>query len=272
MKDEQDAENNSLIFGLSFITNCFFNVCFYGLLTPSVFYYITPAYCSFIIFDWIRFRQKDKFESQKKVIRLRKSVNDLKSGESTSGLENNTRAKKTLSKLNVKIDQHYVNEIPWTIFITFLYMLLLGSFPLSMLGYFGLAKKFSKYLSYQSPLLKSNLRPSLFFVVFDKMFYWIDKLCNMIFKHTIREIIQSLIHNIRDIFRSTLNTLANDKLLMGILILYFVVVIIVLYYFRVEKYVNRVQSKAWDRTKIIHKELAGQSFRISNPAYKIQKV
>ena len=35
MQEEQEKENDALVFGLSFMTNCFFNVCFYCLLYTS---------------------------------------------------------------------------------------------------------------------------------------------------------------------------------------------------------------------------------------------
>lgn len=249
LEEKQESENNSIIFGLSFFTNCWFNVCFYGLLTPSVFYYILPAYISFVTFDAARFRLKDRQALQRK-------RGELEAKEKAAGLKSGA-------------NQSEVQEVPWTIYINFLYMLLLGCFPLTLIGYFGLAKKFNKLMEVHNILLKSNAKQSFFFHMYDKLFHLLDRFSKFVFNESAITVFETFLHNVRDICKTTLKTLSNDRMLLYALLVYVVVLILVSVFFKIERYVNRIQSRVWKNTKHLATELKGESFRNANPAYRL---
>lgn len=249
--EKQESENNALIFGLSFFTNCWFNVCFYGLLTPSVFFYILPAYASLVLFDAARFRLKDKQELERK-------HKELKQKQTAAGLKN-------------EASQHQVQEVPWTIFVNFLYMLLVGCFPLTLLGYFGLAKKFNKLMIVQPILLKSSGRPSFFFHMYDTFFHTLERFSKFVFNDNAITVFETFLHNVRDIFKTTLKTLASDRLLLGALVCYVLILLLISVFFRIERYINRVQSRIWKNTKHLAVEFTGESFRNANPAYQLKR-
>ena len=148
-------------------------------------------------------------------------------------------------------------------------MLLLGGFPLSLLGYFGFAKNFSKFITIQQPLLKSAQSESLFFKIYDSSFQIIDKISTFIFNESAIMMVETFTKDLKNLIKMTLKTIFEDKNLLIGLIAYFAILIIVLMFFRIERYINRIQSRIWNRTKVLNSDISGNSFRDSNPAYKI---
>ena len=213
MQVEQEKENDALVFGLSFMTNCFFNVCFYGLLTPSVFFYILPAYISFISFDWLKFKMKDESVIKKMKNVVKTSFENIQSISLTRSRKFSA-SKKPRKGIQATIKQYSVQEIPWTIYVNFLYMLLLGGFPLSLLGYFGLARRLAKFITVQPVLLMSAKSQSTFFSVYDTYFKIIDQISKWIFNESAIMMVETFTKNLKDLLKSTLITIFEDKYLL----------------------------------------------------------
>lgn len=271
MQTAQEKENDALIFGLGFMTNCFFNVCFYGLFTPSVFLYLMPAFCMFVAFDFAKFKLKKESVMRGLKESIRKSFKNVQAISLSRSKRFSTSTKQKASGIQAQIKQHAVQEVPWTIFISFLYMLLLGGFPLTTLGYFGMAKRFSKFLVIQQPLLKSARQQSLFFRMYDSTFKLVDKFCQLVFNESAIVFVESFTRGFREVVKETLQTLKGDSKLILVSLLYVAILVIVLMFFRVERYINRIQSRIWKSTKTLDREISGESFRQTNPAYKIIK-
>ena len=269
LQEAQEKENDALIFGLSFMTNCFFNVCFYGLLTPSVFFYILPAYCSFIAFDWLKFKLENKMILSKINQTIRKSFKTIQKISLNRSKQFSSSKKPAKKGIQANIKTHSVQEIPWTIYVNFLYMLLLGGFPLSLLGYFGLAKRLSKFLVIHRPLLKSVQSQSMFFHIYDWSFGLVDKLCILIFNESAIMMVETFTKSLKDMIKTTLRTLIEDRYLLLGFVLYLAILVLIIVYFRIERYINRVQSRIWKNTKVLEENIGGDSFRKTNPAYKM---
>jgi hypothetical protein len=274
MQMEQEKENDALVFGLSFMTNCFFNVCFYGLLTPSVFLYIMPAYICFIAFDYAKFKMKDQSLMDKMNQSIKESFSNIQKISLNRSRQFSSSKKTNVRTIQAKVKQHSTQEIPWTIYVNFLYMLLLGGFPLSLLGYFGLAKRFSTFLTIQQPLLKSTTPGGsgfqyMFFNLYDQYFKIIDRVSLWIFNESAIIMVETFTKNIKEMLKTTLQTLLKDKYLLLGLFMYLLILILIIIFFRIERYINRVQSRIWRNTKVLETQISGESFRDTNPAYKI---
>ena len=268
LQEEQEKENDALIFGLSFMTNCFFNVCYYGLLTPSVFFYILPSYIAFIGFDWVKFRMQDHVLMQKLKDSIKRSFKTIKSITVTRSRAFSSSKKAGTKVIKAQIKQHSVQEVPWTIYVNFVYMLLLGGFPLTLLGYYGLAKRFSKFMTV--PLLKSAIqKKSLFFVAYDTMFLYIDKVSLLVFHENAIVMVETFTKSLKEMVSETIHVLFDDKHLFVVFVLYLIVLVLVLNFFRIERYINRIQSRIWKRKKVLETDIVGEGFRDSNPAYKL---
>jgi hypothetical protein len=274
MQIEQETENDAIVFGLSFMTNCFFNVCFYGLLTPSVFLYLMPAYICFIGFDYLKFKMKDQSLLDKMNDSIRNSFKNIQKINLNRSRRFSSNKKENVKRIQAKIKQHNTQEIPWTIYINFLYMLLLGGFPLSLLGYFGLAKRFTSFLTIAKPLLKSSSPTSntfhdTFFGVYDQFFQIIDRVSLLVFNESAIMMVETFTKNIKEMVKTTLQTLISDKWLIICLMVFLLILALIINFYRNERYINRIQSKIWNNTKVLEIEISGESFKNTNPAYKL---
>jgi len=274
MQIEQETENDAIVFGLSFMTNCFFNVCFYGLLTPSVFLYLMPAYICFIGFDYLKFKMKDQSLLDKMNESIRNSFKNIQKINLNRSKRFSSNKKENVKRIQAKIKQHNTQEIPWTIYINFLYMLLLGGFPLSLLGYFGLAKRFTSFLTISQPLLKSASPTSTsfhdtFFGVYDQFFQIIDRVSLLVFNESAIMMVETFTKNIKEMVKTTLQTLLSDKWLILCLMIFLLILALIINFYRNERYINRIQSKIWNKTKVLEIEISGESFKNTNPAYKL---
>ena len=265
----QENENSSLIFSLSFTTNCIISVSFYGLLIPSVVYYIFPAMISSFALDYYRFSQLPKQNLKKLIQNIRENYSDTieeitprKSKKVLNASKNNLTKKMFMLKRNKYCR---VQKVPTTIFVNFLNVLTIMTLPSCLLGYFGMT------IEFQSFLVPTKATPSMnafFSKVYSFAFYSFRSVVNL-FNKTPQEnlFVFVVLRTIKDLVVNTLKSIQENlrlQILVGCYLVY-------LFFYRIwyspEKFLSRTQSKIWEKNDIQKGKLTGESFRDLNPAY-----
>ena len=272
----QQHENSALIYSLSFTVNCLVSISFYGLLVPSVVFYILPALmCSFLL-DFFRFRRISKNSLQATIRQLRQKYSEAIRKKSRTAEERirggsesfRSKADWVDKLLLLKRDKYCrIQQIPSTIFINFLMVLVVMVLPSCLVGYFGMAKRFESFLSEKPSQLQS---PKLLETINRFVFYSYHRIQNLFFRDSQnKSFVEMLVVNLNELITSTLDSIRNSFWIQQLILFYFIYIFVFRFFFNSHSFLKRTQSKIWNSKEIINGQLAGESLRALNPAYWI---
>jgi hypothetical protein len=271
-KLEQESRNDELIYSLSFTTNCLISISFYGLIVPTIIFYIFPALLCALVVDYFRFTSelKSDLSSTIKELKQTNSEKELLESIHTELMEQEEKIKQDDLSKNMQLlkQNKYLNAqgVPKTIYLNFISVLVLVTFPFSIIGFYGLTEQFEEFLiDYPEQEQKQNMLKLSFNSVFKKM---INR--NIMEKNINRPFIFVMMENLHVLFTSTIKAIGQRPKIQMILVAYILFVIWYRRYFTADKFINRIQNKIWKMKLGIKGKFNGESYRSLNPAYWIK--
>jgi hypothetical protein len=278
-KSIQKRKNNGLIFSLTFATNCIVCISLYGILVPISIFLIFPTLLSFFIVDYYRFKENSKDNVIKKISDLGKTYmsklkeigpkrNQKERRKATINIPDNTLMKKLV--LLKKNKYCIIHKIPKTIYIHFVFVLILVTFPFCIIGYYGLTKQFECYL-----IMNEDIQHDPFIMKRIKDYKYL--------KHTYFDNIDELYHenrkkqyyshimiqNLKMLMMTTIDSLEKLAFVKLLFIYYIFFIVLFRYFYKSETFFNRIQNKIWKKKVHTKQDLEGESFKELNPAYWI---
>lgn len=271
----QEFKNSTLIFSLCFTTSCIITVAFYGLLIPSVVYYILPAMIASFLLDYYRFKQTPKDELKTMIQNIRKrymstvekikpmSANQTLAEQMTVNKKVNFTKKMFLLKKNKYCR---VQRVPTTIFINFLNVLTIMTMPSCLLGYYGMTIQFQIFM--QGHKKPHKVFFSLFSKIFSNVFYSFKSVVSFFNQNPEDNLyIFGILRKILDLFLNTLKIIVKNPELQILCVCYLVFLVLYRAWFKPKTFLKRTQRKIWRKNDDHCGQLSGESFRKLNPAY-----
>lgn len=276
LKTQERSQNTSFIFSLAFSTNCVFCVSFYGLLIPKVFVYILPAYFILILVDYYCTRKTNKSKDLKNILNQIKSfenspdkiqkefelydsvLEQKKIGQQLVNIFELNKIKRKLSK---------IEQIPNTIYLNFVNILVFFSFPVILMGYFGMTSQFEYFLTYHESFYEQNT-PSLI----QRLHGYISKTVKKLFIEekimNIEEMFEGILKNIWSILKNTIIAIKSDNYLIYAFYVYLSFCLFQFFFYRIETFQRRTRRSS-KLNKSISNISHDKGYRNLNPAYQI---
>ena len=274
-KNMQKTKNNSLIFSLTFATNCIVCISFYGLLVPEVIFIIFPCFLSFFILDYYKFTSISEENLIQKIGQLTKNKlkkpNELDRYKRRKAIVSIPKNKLVQKLLELKKNKHTQKEkIPKTIYIHFILVLILVTFPFCIFGYYGLAKQFESYMimnddTFNDPEILNNINDFKFL----KKTYF-SNLKEMSDDTQENDgFVELMTENMRMLMLTTVESIEYLPRLKFLVLFYALYIIIYRLFYQSETFLTRIENKIWKHKINKDEEIAGESYRDMNPAYWI---
>lgn len=269
-KLEQESRNDELIYSLTFTTNCLMSISFYGLIVPTIIFYIFPAVLCALIVDYFRFTSDTKHDLIENIKEIKQaySEKEIPNSENNELMESRPKIKEDHLSKNLQLlkQNKYLNvqEVPKTIYLNFLSVLVLVTFPFSIIGFYGLTEQFEEFLLDYPDEANTALGLS-FNSAFKKMITQ-----NVLIKNSNRPFLFVMIENLSVLATSTIKAISQKQKIQIIGISYIIFVIIFRKFFVSDKFINRMQNKIWKMKQSITGKFVGESYRKLNPAYWIK--
>jgi hypothetical protein len=274
----QQNENEALIFSLSFTTNCIISVSFYGLLTPTVVFYVFPALAGSFALDYYRFSKISKDSLASMINQIRKDYTSTIHSQTQRNSNptdpqhidfhpSKSKNPKLTKRLFMLKKNKYCRRqrVPATIFVHFLTVLVVMTFPSCLLGYYGLSRQFQDSLilnngKYQLPNFAKKIYSFSFYTVRSVMSWFSESSHESVF-------FVVMLRNIRQLVASTFDSIVKTWRIQVALGCYLVVLCFYRIWFSSKVFLSRTQSKIWEKQALVSKSVVGDSFRELNPAY-----
>lgn len=271
-------DNSMIVFGLSYLIVCVFNVAFFGTITPLIFVIFFVFVSCILILDYMTIMNQGAstcvMRPETRSMKL-KMTEAFDAGQFSEKKDLNfiDKPKMTIEEL-LSIEPAVKNDdenLPITLFVNAVLILIVGIFLLSYLGYFGITKDFVDVLN------KEHEPPLHWFwkavyhgkSVIRKIHSFIDDSVNPLPSFT-KDILNTIISTLYNILKRTLIVLIEDSYFFVYCVIYAISTLGFFIFYNNQRFINRMQNRIWAKQKTIENvEFKGLTYREANPAYKL---